>query len=127
MAMTGDTVLEEEQSSERARERDRDRVGGSDVVSPLLVDADKPYSEDWFWENTEPSFFEIGALNAPVQSQVCNGSWCRLELASDFFVEPGSKEENEFIADLVQAAGTELKIRHPEIFGKSVYFVTPVD
>ena len=59
MAMTGDAVLEEEQSSERARERDRDGVGGSDVVSPLLVDADKPFSEDWFWENTEPSFLKL--------------------------------------------------------------------
>ena len=58
MAMTVDAVLEE-QSSERARERDRDGVGGSDVVSPLLVDADKPFSEDWFWENTEPSFLKL--------------------------------------------------------------------
>ncbi len=84
------------------------------------------FSEDWFWQSKEPGVFELGAISAPLQSQVCQGSWCRLELPEESVFDPGGVQENEFILSLIEAAGTDLEIRTPTA-QNGVYFIKPAE
>ena len=109
-------------------------VGGADAngLSDSLqqIARTKPneisFSEDWFWQSEDPGVFELGAISAPLQSQVCQGSWCRLELPKESVFEPGGIEENEFILTLIEAAGTDLEIRTPTT-QNGVYFIKPAE
>ena len=68
----------------------------------------------------------MGALSAPIRSQECRGSWCRVELSEGAVMESGSVQENEFILALIEAAGTNLEIRTPTA-QNGVYFIKPAE